>query len=91
MRSPDPLTATTPPALYVFWRRTSYRRSTFPEPSHMRVSMSRRETAGFSSNTGVPAPNTTGPIIRCSSSTRSLVSKSFQSVWLPKTKISLPG
>jgi hypothetical protein len=79
------------PAIYVLWRGTSYRRSTFPEPSHVRVSMSRRVTAGCSSKTGVPAPNTTGPIIRCSSSTRSFASKSFQSVRPPNTKMSLPG
>jgi hypothetical protein len=79
------------PANYVLWRGTSYRRSTFPEPSHVRVSMSRRVTAGCSSKTGVPAPNTTGPIIRCSSSTRSFASKSFQSVRLPNTKMSLPS
>src|ERR671916_675803 len=47
---------------HVFWRRTSYRTSTFPEPSHVRVSMSRSEAFGGSSNTGVPASNTTGPI-----------------------------
>src|SRR5687767_8376309 len=54
------------------WRWTSYRRSTFPEPSHVRVSMSRSEAFGWLSNRGVPAPNTTGPIIRCSSSTKLL-------------------
>ena len=84
------LSPRTPPALYFSWRRTSYRTSTFPEPSHVRMSMSRSETAGWPSKRGVPAPSTTGPIIRCSSSTRSLANRSFQRVRLPKTKMSLP-
>src|SRR6266498_1454580 len=39
--------------------RAGYRTSTFPEPSQVRVSISRSEGDGWASNIGVPAPTTT--------------------------------
>ena len=70
--------------------RTPYLASTLPEPSHVREASSRSETGVRPSNSGVPVPTRTGPIIRCNSSTRPLISRSFQSVRLPKTRMSLP-
>ena len=56
----------------------------------MRVPTSRSGLASRPPNNGVPAPNTTGPIIRCGSSTRPLASRSFQSVRLQKIRMSFP-
>lgn len=58
--------------------------------SKVRLSRRRSRPEGRVSKARTPSPTMPAPIIRCSSSTKPAASRSFQSRWLPKTKMSRP-